>query len=144
VPERKLFFDLADARRKIAEWKADYNHVRPHSALDTKHDGVCRFVEGRLLHCWTGARASTPALAPDPIPATLRANKNRRKSHYPWIKNGGQVILDNNPSKEQRILCLKGLSTVYVKMEKFDDAYEYNHTLIDLAPDIPIRIMQSG
>jgi len=26
---------------------------------------------------------------------------------------------------------------VYVKMEKFDDAYEYNHTLIDLAPDIP-------
>jgi tetratricopeptide (TPR) repeat protein len=46
-------------------------------------------------------------------------------------------VLDNNPSKEQRILCLKGLSTVYVKMEKFDDAYEYNHTLIDLAPDIP-------
>lgn len=30
------FFDLADARRKIAEWKADYNHVRPHSALGYK------------------------------------------------------------------------------------------------------------
>jgi putative transposase len=27
------FFDLADARRKIAEWKWDYNYVRPHSAL---------------------------------------------------------------------------------------------------------------
>jgi putative transposase len=27
------FTDLADARRKIAEWKWDYNHVRPHSAL---------------------------------------------------------------------------------------------------------------
>jgi transposase InsO family protein len=27
------FFGLADARRKIAEWKRDYNHVRPHSAL---------------------------------------------------------------------------------------------------------------
>ena len=27
------FLDLADARRKIADWKWDYNHVRPHSAL---------------------------------------------------------------------------------------------------------------
>jgi putative transposase len=27
------FFDLADARRKIADWKWDYNYVRPHSAL---------------------------------------------------------------------------------------------------------------
>ena len=27
------FVDLADACRKIAEWKWDYNHVRPHSAL---------------------------------------------------------------------------------------------------------------
>jgi putative transposase len=27
------FLDLEDARRKIAEWKRDYNHVRPHSAL---------------------------------------------------------------------------------------------------------------
>src|SRR5512146_1768442 len=27
------FLDLADARRKIAAWKWDYNHVRPHSAL---------------------------------------------------------------------------------------------------------------
>jgi putative transposase len=30
------FFDLADARRKVAEWKADYKHVRPHSALGYK------------------------------------------------------------------------------------------------------------
>jgi putative transposase len=27
------FSDLADARQKIAAWKWDYNHVRPHSAL---------------------------------------------------------------------------------------------------------------
>jgi putative transposase len=27
------FTDLADARHKIAAWKWDYNHVRPHSAL---------------------------------------------------------------------------------------------------------------
>ena len=27
------FLDLADARRKIDDWKWDYNHVRPHSAL---------------------------------------------------------------------------------------------------------------
>src|ERR1035438_8918052 len=27
------FLDLTDARRKIGDWKWDYNHVRPHSAL---------------------------------------------------------------------------------------------------------------
>jgi len=27
------FLDLEDARRKIADWKWDYNHLRPHSAL---------------------------------------------------------------------------------------------------------------
>src|SRR5512133_3466582 len=27
------FLDLADARGKIADWKWDYNHVRPHLAL---------------------------------------------------------------------------------------------------------------
>jgi transposase InsO family protein len=27
------FVDLADARQKIEEWRCDYNHERPHSAL---------------------------------------------------------------------------------------------------------------
>jgi len=26
-----------------------------------------------------------------PLPATLRGEQNRRKSHYPWTKVGGQV-----------------------------------------------------
>ena len=29
----EVFLDLADARRKLDKWKADYNHQRPHSAL---------------------------------------------------------------------------------------------------------------
>ena len=28
-----LFFDLEQARRKVANWLADYNHNRPHSAI---------------------------------------------------------------------------------------------------------------
>jgi putative transposase len=30
-----LFFDLDDARSKVAEWVADYNRERPHSSLNT-------------------------------------------------------------------------------------------------------------
>ena len=30
-----LFFDLDDARSKVAEWVADYNGQRPHSSLKT-------------------------------------------------------------------------------------------------------------
>ena len=29
----EVFFTLADARRKLALWRHDYNHHRPHSAL---------------------------------------------------------------------------------------------------------------
>jgi putative transposase len=29
----QVFFSLADARQKLGEWRHDYNHVRPHSAL---------------------------------------------------------------------------------------------------------------
>jgi putative transposase len=28
-----LFFSIADARRKLETWRADYNTVRPHSSL---------------------------------------------------------------------------------------------------------------
>lgn len=30
---------------------------------------------------------------PSPLRKTSGANNNRRKSHYPWTKNGGQVTL---------------------------------------------------
>ena len=29
----EVFDTLADARRRLAHWRHDYNHVRPHSAL---------------------------------------------------------------------------------------------------------------
>lgn len=32
----EVFFTLADARRKLALWRHDYNHYRPHSALDDR------------------------------------------------------------------------------------------------------------
>src|SRR5216684_9208467 len=43
-----------------------------------------------------GKRPQTPAPCPTP-PSPLRrkacgANKNQRKSHYPWTKDGGQVM----------------------------------------------------
>jgi putative transposase len=43
------FVDLRDAREKIAAWKWDYNHVRPHSAL-----GYCtpiEFIQGWAAGC---------------------------------------------------------------------------------------------
>jgi len=32
----EVFFTLADARRKLHLWRRDYNHYRPHSALDDR------------------------------------------------------------------------------------------------------------
>ena len=33
----EIFDTLDDARRKLALWRYDYNNVRPHSSLGTKH-----------------------------------------------------------------------------------------------------------
>lgn len=42
----EVFFTLADARQKLERWRQDYNHQRPHSALDDRTPAefaaVCR------------------------------------------------------------------------------------------------------
>jgi putative transposase len=37
----EVFFNLADARRKLYLWRRDYNHQRPHSALDDISQRPC-------------------------------------------------------------------------------------------------------
>src|SRR5271157_1280144 len=55
-------------------------------------------LSSRQASTWMkwGKRPQTPAPSPTP-PSPLRteaigANRNRRKSHYPWTKDGGQVM----------------------------------------------------
>ena len=43
-----------------------------------------------MLEQGKGPQTPSPSPAP-PSPLRCGANKNRRKSHYPWTKNGGQV-----------------------------------------------------
>ncbi len=38
----EIFDSLADARRKLALWRCDYNHVRPHSSLANKTPAEAR------------------------------------------------------------------------------------------------------
>ncbi len=38
----EVFTSLADARRKIARWRYDYNNIRPHSALNGKSPAPAR------------------------------------------------------------------------------------------------------
>lgn len=89
------FFDLADARRKIAEWKRDYNHVRPHSALGykTPMEFAASWKAGFYM-AGVGQRAQTVGPLPhmpSPLPNCCGANKTWRKSHYPWTKEWGYI-----------------------------------------------------
>ena len=38
----EIFESLADARRKLALWRCDYNHVRPHSSLGNQTPAEAR------------------------------------------------------------------------------------------------------
>jgi len=75
------FLDLADARRKIAEWKRDYNYVRPHSALGylTPMEFTAAWKEG-FYSAGAGEVASAAGPFPrTPIPATLRGKQKPEK-----------------------------------------------------------------
>src|SRR5215467_4298620 len=89
------FFDLADARRKIAEWKWDYNHVRPHSALDYQTPMEFAAAWRKSFYIAGAGEVASNAGPLPPHPSTLRktcgTNKTRRKSHYPRTRNGGRV-----------------------------------------------------
>jgi putative transposase len=39
---QELFDSLADARRKLAIWRYDYNRVRPHSSLGNRTPAQAR------------------------------------------------------------------------------------------------------
>ena len=57
----ELFDSLADARRKLALWRYDYNHIRPHSALGNLAPAQAR----RALEQSDGSAPGALAL-PDP------------------------------------------------------------------------------
>ena len=54
----EVFFNLADARRKLYVWRRDYNHQRPHSALDDRTPA--EFAAA----CAAAAAMRVPELAP--------------------------------------------------------------------------------
>jgi len=53
----EIFDSLADARRKLALWRYDYNNVRPHSSLGNKTPAEARRVLEQSLGTAPDARA---------------------------------------------------------------------------------------
>jgi putative transposase len=58
----QLFDSLADARRKLATWRYDYNNVRPHSSLQNRTPAQARRA---FLH---DGGVTTGALVPANVP----------------------------------------------------------------------------
>ena len=53
----KIFDSLADARRKLAMWRSDYNNVRTHSSLGNRTPAEAR----RALELLDGNSPGAPA-----------------------------------------------------------------------------------
>ena len=68
------FIDLGDAREKIAEWKQDYNQVRPHSALGYRTPEEFRAQAASFNGAGVGQGTSNAGPLPHaPIPAMQEA-----------------------------------------------------------------------
>ena len=60
----QVFDSLGHARRLLASWRRDYNHIRPHSA----HGGLPPSAAGeRLRNPGQLRRSPAPVVAPDPL-----------------------------------------------------------------------------
>lgn len=46
-----------------------------------------------------------------------------------------QRVIDDKPSREQKVNSAKGIASLYFNMKKFDDAKKYNHIVSDLDPN---------
>jgi len=102
------FLDVEDARRKIAEWKWDYNHVRPHSAL-----GYLTPMEFRNAWAATGGGKDAPWKSPTADFSTALGNPANSAgfplSHRP---DGGcgmvvtEAAVSENPTPEKVSLSL--------------------------------------
>ena len=90
----EIFFDLADARKKLDCWRHDYNHKRPHSGLaDRTPEEFARTVSRRPFELLTvdkaapmprqgfaGAGQKTPALDPPSAPPSRTEMSSKRLS----------------------------------------------------------------
>jgi IS30 family transposase len=80
---RKLFLSLDEARWVIDGWRLDYNHHRPHGALEYRTPAA--FVAGCVLRGIAGTLDKSQALyAPD-----HGRNNERRFSYSGWHKDRG-------------------------------------------------------
>ena len=100
------FLDLEDARRKIAEWKWDYNHVRPHSAL-----GYQTPMEFRTAWAATGDGKDAPWKSPKADFSTALGNPaNSVGFPLSHRRDGGcEVVTEavsENPNAEKVSLSL--------------------------------------
>src|SRR5882724_10777938 len=68
------FWNLWDARRKIAAWRTEYNTERPHiGARVSDARGVCGAASRRSIQCWAGGRdLKRRSLPPDLHPCSTR------------------------------------------------------------------------
>ncbi|MEM9422634.1 MAG: IS3 family transposase, partial [Pseudomonadota bacterium] len=62
----EIFQSLADARRHLARWRYDYNHVRPHSALGGLPPATARRSHGLADGPALGALHKTPTIGYSP------------------------------------------------------------------------------
>jgi putative transposase len=60
----EVFFNLADARKKLCLWRRDYNHQRPHSALDDR-------TPAEFAATCAAAAQRVPELAPGHVATSL-------------------------------------------------------------------------
>ena len=83
-----LFFDLDDARAKIAVWVADYNLRRPHSSL--KYLTPAAYAAYR-----NGRSAAQPRPAPPIVRCSTSATRrtNLRDSNRCWMKTQWQATV---------------------------------------------------
>jgi hypothetical protein len=53
-------------------------------------------------------------------------------------------VLDENPKRDQKLTCLKGIASLYFNMKKWDETKQYHHQVHELDPNDPEALYSIG
>jgi tetratricopeptide (TPR) repeat protein len=53
-------------------------------------------------------------------------------------------VLDENPKRDQKLTCLKGIASLYFNMKKWDETKQYHHQVNELDPNDPEALYSIG
>jgi len=121
--------DKLRARDQLNKGVASYRNGKYEEAID--HFQQASTLDPKLLNAQLYLAT---ALANQYTPGVESADNSRVGNQ---AIDEFKKVLDENPKRDQKLTCLKGIASLYFNMKKWDETKQYHHMVAELDPNDP-------